>query len=241
MPGALCPLTAYALSFASSDCALCAPATCTLDPPEVWPAIVGGVIGGLVLSFGLLYAHLKWRDRTKLLKLEAKLEAKLKEFQQSIVNVRAVISDFDPRSIDEPETAEGGGIGTSAAQVALRARWYWQEDAGNISKHSPESVKQPGNFVAYASSVCDEIERAYTKFQQFQQMSATPNGLSSGGGHVDTGTCVIDLADRITSTGASRQKASTSTRGWSSPSTSIHAPAQCHLGLRAPRPARSIR
>ena len=39
-----------------------------------------------------------------------------------------------------------------------RARWFWQEDEGNISRHNPADVKQPGHFVSYAGSVCAELD-----------------------------------------------------------------------------------
>ena len=45
-----------------------------------------------------------------------------------------------------------------------RARWFWKEDAANLSVHNPADVK--GEFVAYAGAVCAELNEkwhAYTK------------------------------------------------------------------------------
>ena len=65
-----------------------------------------------------------------------------------------------------------------------RARWWWGEDAGNVDKHSPEAVKQPGNWVSYNGSVCAELDRKYHEYVK-------------GTGPAEA---EVDLADRIGST-----------------------------------------
>ena len=68
-------------------------------------------------------------------------------------------SDFLPPS-DAPETMAG----YPAPEPMERARWFWKEDACNLSAHNPADVK--GEFVAYAGQVCAELDEkwhAYTK------------------------------------------------------------------------------
>ena len=61
---------------------------------------------------------------------------------------------------DAPETMAG----YPAPEPMERARWFWKEDACNLSAHNPADVK--GEFVAYAGQVCAELDEkwhAYTK------------------------------------------------------------------------------
>lgn len=54
--------------------------------------------------------------------------------------------------------------GYPAPEPMERARWFWKEDACNLSAHNPADVK--GEFVAYAGQVCAELDEkwhAYTK------------------------------------------------------------------------------
>ena len=80
--------------------------------------------------------------------------------------------------------------------VMARARWYWQEDGGNIGKHNPSDVLQPGNFVAYAGSVCIELDSHWDRRVKAVLMNARVTGLDQ----VD-----VDLADRIGSTGTEQK------------------------------------
>ena len=68
-----------------------------------------------------------------------------------------------PSSIDlvAPSDAEEKG---PSGPLMERARWFWKEDAANLSVHNPADVK--GEFVAYSSQVCAELNEkwhAYTK------------------------------------------------------------------------------
>ena len=74
------------------------------------------------------------------------------------------------------------------ASVA-RARWFWGEDEGNITKHNPADVKQPGNWVSYAGSVCAELDERYAQWKK-----------GAGPAQVE-----IDLNDRIGSTGTEQK------------------------------------
>ena len=65
----------------------------------------------------------------------------------------------------------------------IQHRWYWQEDAGNLSKHNPADVKD--GYVAFAGSVCRELDEKFHKFTH------------EGGPQSVT----LDLNDRIGSTG----------------------------------------
>ena len=62
-------------------------------------------------------------------------------------------------------------------------RWYWQEDAGNLSKHNPADVKD--GYVAFAGSVCRELDEKFHKFTH------------EGGPQ----SVLLDLNDRVGSTG----------------------------------------
>ena len=62
-------------------------------------------------------------------------------------------------------------------------RWYWQEDAGNLSKHNPADVKD--GYVAFAGSVCRELDEKFHKFTH----QGGPQSVA------------LDLNDRIGSTG----------------------------------------
>ena len=69
-----------------------------------------------------------------------------------------------------------------------RAKWYWQEDEANIAKHNPIDVKQPGNFVSYAGSVCAELDQKYSDSRRGGELMVE-----------------VDLNDRIGSTGTEQK------------------------------------
>ena len=91
----------------------------------------------------------------------------------------------DMRTVDPPPPH---------ASIA-RARWWWGEDAGSIERHDVESVKQPGNWVSYNTSVCVELDRYYHEYVK-----------GAGPAEVE-----VDLADRIGSTGTEQKAINQST------------------------------
>ena len=103
-------------------------------------------------------------------------------------------SGFSSRNEYEIALSEGfaGAIdlsseGESTFTVA-HAHWWWQEDSYSIGKHDPNDVKQPGNWVRYAGSVCAELDdkwHAYVSAGKPESLKAVP----------------IDLENRIGSTG----------------------------------------
>ena len=85
-------------------------------------------------------------------------------------------------AVDISEGLEGGGM------TVVHAHWWWQEDAEAIGKHNPSDVKQPGNWVRYAGSVCAELDdkwHAWVRAGKSASLQAVP----------------IDLENRIGSTG----------------------------------------
>ena len=67
-----------------------------------------------------------------------------------------------------------------------RARWFWEEEAHLLAKHSPESRK--GNFIAYSGTVCAELDWKYNEW--------VLSGKSERLAKAD-----VDLSGRISSTG----------------------------------------
>ena len=66
-------------------------------------------------------------------------------------------SDLTPS--DAPETMAG----YPAPEPMERARWFWKEDACNLSAHNPADVK--GEFVAYAGQVCAELDEKWHAYK----------------------------------------------------------------------------
>jgi len=82
------------------------------------------------------------------------------------------------------DLSEGGEGGFTVAH----AHWWWQEDAHKISRHSAEDVRQPGNWVRYAGSVCAELDDKWHAYV----VAGKPESLQVVG---------VDLEARIGSTG----------------------------------------
>ena len=66
-------------------------------------------------------------------------------------------SDLTPS--DAPETMAG----YPAPEPMERARWFWKEDACNLSAHNKADVK--GEFVAYAGQVCAELDEKWHAYK----------------------------------------------------------------------------
>ena len=159
----------------------------------------------------LLAAFCVWRQRRKI----AKVRKELDEFKGKMFNVCAATADYDPREHPNYWTCRSAihaGCGATSAPASAPSsasaslypaanapqstvqqmevsRWYWQEDAQLITKHNSRDVKQPGNWVSYASSVCRELDKKYHAWK------------NDGGKQVVT----IDLCDRISSTGTEQK------------------------------------
>ena len=140
------------------------------------------------------------------------LKQQLEDFKDSVVGVRTVQTDWDPRMDDDFNSAfnramhdelssmgdlergipYGSNVGETEAAAPAEAeapliehaKWYWQENSHNIDKHNPKDVIADG-FVSYSGSVSQELTLAHHAWQQ-------------GTGPVEI---VVDLADRIASTG----------------------------------------
>lgn len=91
------------------------------------------------------------------------------------------------------------GIGVDVCEhppdLDLTARWYWQEQPQHMDKHHRRDIWQPGNFVAYAGSVCRELDVHWRAF-------LTGSGPSE---------VYVDLTDRISSTGVEAKVYNTQT------------------------------
>ena len=149
----------------------------------------------IVACVALLIAGFAFYYRFK----ASKLQGKLQKLQDNLVGTRAVLSDFDPRTLPPPVRGATGA--TSAAPAAAPAsaaprrtkpplpktRWYWEEDSQRLSKQNASDVFQPGNFVSYSGSVIRELETAYQEWVRGQK-KGTPK-------------IKLDLTDRIASTG----------------------------------------
>ena len=70
------------------------------------------------------------------------------------VDVAAVLQQvvatiFGSGGVTTAGALPGSGIGQPRRPSIERARWYWKEDAQNLSKHNPATIK--GEFVEYAA------------------------------------------------------------------------------------------
>ena len=74
--------------------------------------------------------------------------------------------------VDQRCTAEAGWsdfltpktmAGYPAPEPMERARWFWKEDACNLSAHNKADVK--GEFVAYAGQVCAELDEKWHAYK----------------------------------------------------------------------------
>ena len=131
----------------------------------------------------------------------SKLQGKLQKLQDNLVGTRAVLADFDPRTLPPPIRGATGATSAAMAPAAAPAaapprrtkpplpktRWYWQEDPARLSKHNFSDVLQPGNFVSYSGSVIRELETAYQEWVRGQKKG--------------TSKIELNLTDRIASTG----------------------------------------
>ena len=150
----------------------------------------------IVACIALLIAGYAFYYRFK----ASKLQGKLKKLQDNLVGTRAVLADFDPRTLPAPVRGAMGSTSAAMAPAAAplypprptkpplpKSRWYWQEDSERLSKHSTSDVFQPGNFVSYSGSVIRELETAYQEWVRGQKKG--------------TSKIKLDLTDRIGSTG----------------------------------------
>ena len=72
-------------------------------------------------------------------------------------------ADAPPMPLDAAER-EATPSSIDLVEAKEDARWFWKEDAANLSVHNPADVE--GEFVAYAGAVCAELNEkwhAYTK------------------------------------------------------------------------------
>jgi len=53
---------------------------------------------------------------------------------------------------------------TSPPASIARAHWWWGEDSDRIDKHPAKSVKQPGDWVAYNSGLCADLDQKYHQY-----------------------------------------------------------------------------
>ena len=70
--------------------------------------------------------------------------------------------------------AEEAAAAAPAAPEPASARWYWKEDAANISKHNPADVINAGTgfYVSYAMSVCNEVSACVPSHQPLITLSS---------------------------------------------------------------------
>ncbi|MAD24483.1 MAG: hypothetical protein CMO44_09965, partial [Verrucomicrobiales bacterium] len=154
------------------------------EPPSATAGSIAGIIVGAIFAVAAAFVLLMVAQRRHAQRKIRSLKKELDQFRDTVVGVRCVAADFDPRriaadaagAVGATTTGESshaslalaraleGNSNTVAAEAAVlppptekripRARWFWQEDERNLSKHQPSDVKQPGNFVSYAGSVC---------------------------------------------------------------------------------------
>ena len=63
-------------------------------------------------------------------------------------------------SVYEAAALAGSSMVADAGPTIEVALWYWEETANVISKHHPSTIVDK-LFVAYAGSVCKELDKAY--------------------------------------------------------------------------------
>ena len=140
------------------------------------------------------YCRRKRRELANEKKENEKLRKDLEAFKGSVVGVRAVSADYDPRvegddhGIDELakesscgddlakrdrrrkqeaafELAEISSVSEDMSMPPFElARWFWREEAGLVHKHNPNDVLE-GCFISYSGSVSYEISQAYHNYQ----------------------------------------------------------------------------